>query len=833
MKCCVSTPLAAFLSPWSGQRTCRAGRWLATAALALAWSGPAQAADPARGARLFAGPPAPGLLGCADCHSDNPVVNNFGNIWAGRNAVALIDRAIQSNTGGMGYLRNYRSAADIADIAAYLGNAPASVVFPSTPVGARSSLRRVTVSTSTKAGAGAFSARVEGDFEIVASDCGVERPRFSSCSIDLAFAPAVAGERLGTLVMNHDATPTPVRLALAGVAPERPPAVARVTPQAIHFGSSPQGLASRPRNLTLFNDSDEPLTVGELSADGGFAVVGGNCTTGTVLARSERCTVSLHHEALAAGPANGRLELRHDGAGGSAVVELTGRAESAAAARLQADVDGVDFGATSPGGTTLRTQLQLHNVGTADWTALELGAPGSGFAAEATACRAALPLRPGQRCELPVSFTPPRRGRFSATLRIGGAGLDAAIELPLQGRGLEEGSSPLQADHGRLLFDAVVGRSQQQQVTLANAGPAASTLQFLRLDGLHASDFTIDTASGSCGASLPAGASCRIALRFTPGAAGVRHARLQLAAAGEATPAVIELAGRATAAPVPRLSVDAVVLDFASVPSGAPVAASQRLTVRNTGTLDARWARIRTVGDHAGEFLLSGACRDNASLPAGAACQLDLAFAPAAPGQRRASLLLQAEGGEPLAVSLTGGTAAVATAPPARQRSLASAALVVVPDHLVFQVDPANAGQPQTQTVRWRNDGPAVLRIDAFELQGAGFETALSGTSADPCPQPPFDLLPGEACSLRLSWYGSSAGAAGGRLSARADDPWGGARVDLAVSEDPAQRSNVGSGGGAPGALGWWLALSLATAMLAFNGRASRRNRPRRGRSRP
>lgn len=50
-------------------------------------------ADPVRGARLFATPLRADLLACADCHSDDPVNNNFGNIWAGRHAPALIQLA--------------------------------------------------------------------------------------------------------------------------------------------------------------------------------------------------------------------------------------------------------------------------------------------------------------------------------------------------------------------------------------------------------------------------------------------------------------------------------------------------------------------------------------------------------------------------------------------------------------------------------------------------------------------------------------------------------------------------------------------------------------------
>ena len=74
-------------------------RWLqrGLAVAALTASGLSLAADPIRGERLYREPPGPGLLGCADCHSEAPQVFNFGNIWVGRNAPALIQRAIASN----------------------------------------------------------------------------------------------------------------------------------------------------------------------------------------------------------------------------------------------------------------------------------------------------------------------------------------------------------------------------------------------------------------------------------------------------------------------------------------------------------------------------------------------------------------------------------------------------------------------------------------------------------------------------------------------------------------------------------------------------------------
>ena len=175
-------------------------------------------ADPVRGAMLFANTPRAGLLICADCHSENPAVNNFGNIWSGRNAVALIQRAVSSNTGGMGYFANLYSAADLADIAAFLGNTPSELQFGAMPLGATSAVQVVMVRTSTKVGMDRLSIEVLGDFKMADTSCTSSVPRFSSCTIALAFTPTRRGTRNGAVLLAHDGTPAPVRIALTGEA---------------------------------------------------------------------------------------------------------------------------------------------------------------------------------------------------------------------------------------------------------------------------------------------------------------------------------------------------------------------------------------------------------------------------------------------------------------------------------------------------------------------------------------------------------------------------------------------------------------------------------------
>ena len=173
-------------------------------------------ADPVRGARLYATPVNAKLLICADCHSDDPIVNNFGNIWSGRNSVDLIERAIYANTGGMGYLRNLLTYDDLVDIAAYLGNSPSSLSFDETNLGATSSEKNVTLSSSLKTSVDQLNLQTIGPFKLGQTTCGNAISRFDSCKVGLVFSPKTKGDLEGSLIIRHASSPVPIEIKLKG-----------------------------------------------------------------------------------------------------------------------------------------------------------------------------------------------------------------------------------------------------------------------------------------------------------------------------------------------------------------------------------------------------------------------------------------------------------------------------------------------------------------------------------------------------------------------------------------------------------------------------------------
>jgi cytochrome c553 len=188
--------------------------WLSTAK--NAWPNTTLPVDPWRGSQLFATPPKPGMLACADCHGENPTANNFGNIYSGRNAVALIQRAVSSNTGGMGVFNGWYNASDLADIAAFLGVAPNKLLFAPRPVGTVSATQTVTISSSAKTGLNAISISAQGDFVLAANSCATTLARFSACRIEVAFKPTQSASRSGQILIMHDGLPAPVKVLLQG-----------------------------------------------------------------------------------------------------------------------------------------------------------------------------------------------------------------------------------------------------------------------------------------------------------------------------------------------------------------------------------------------------------------------------------------------------------------------------------------------------------------------------------------------------------------------------------------------------------------------------------------
>ncbi len=197
---------------------------------------------------------------------------------------------------------------------------------------------------------------------------------------------------------------------------------------------------------------------------------------------------------------------------------------------------------------------------------------------------------------------------------------------------------------------SVGASSAGQTVTLTNSGTAV-----LLISGIAASGDFSETSAG-CGASLGVGATCQVAVVFTPTAVGARTGTLTVTSNAAGSPQTVALSGTGVAAGVPQLSVSASALGFGTTVVGG-MSGAQILTLTNSGTAALTISNVGVSGDF-GET--SSGC--GVSLIAGATCQVSVVFGPTAAAARTGTLTIASNvAGGPLTVALSGmGVAATA-----------------------------------------------------------------------------------------------------------------------------------------------------------------------------
>ena len=188
--------------------------------------------------------------------------------------------------------------------------------------------------------------------------------------------------------------------------------------------------------------------------------------------------------------------------------------------------------------------------------------------------------------------------------------------------------------------------SGDETFTVTNAGQATSGTVALSLGGTNAGAFAID--STTCGASLAGGASCTVAVNFTPGALGTLAASLSATASpGGSATAALQGEGQATAA----LSIDPTSKDFGQTPIGDTSTAAS-FTVTNTGLATSGAIAVALGGTNASDFTTQSSTCATALAPGGT-CMVTVTFDSSYTGSYTASLTATATPGGSASASLT------------------------------------------------------------------------------------------------------------------------------------------------------------------------------------
>jgi cytochrome c553 len=670
--------------------------------------------------------------GDSSCHGPsgtNAGDKNYGKVAGGANNPTKINNAIRNGTMTNAWLLAM-TAQQIADVAAFLGNpgvtgpsaAPVaalsttSLSFGSTTVGGVSAAQSVTLSNSGTAALSLASiASSNAAFRVAGGTCaagGTVGPG-ASCTVSMTFNPTASGAANGTLTLTHNASPTTSTVALSGSGAAAAAPIAAVAPASLSFASTAVGTTSAAQSVTLTNSGAATLTLGTIATDSAaFIVSGGSCAPGASLAVGASCSVSLSFRPAASGAASGALTISHNASPNTSTVALTG---TGAAAVPIASLTPTSLSFSQVLASTSSNQtVTLSNTGSAVLsigTITIAGAQASEFAKSGT-CANGASIAVGGNCTVLVNFTPVATGARAANLTITHNAAGSPSAVTLNGTGTSTPQPVIAVNNNALSFasQALASTSATQTVTVSNAGQAALVLASVSLSGANGGDFAL---SGTCAAnaSIAAGASCALTVRFTPTALGGRAASVSIAS--NASPVTISLSGTGVATPAPAVTLAPGSLDFGlSTVGAAPIARTVSLT--NGGTAALSLSAVNVTGNGFG-----GSHNCGTSVASGASCTLTLTFSPpsAAATTGQVSVVSNASG-SPHTVALAGTGVLASTA----VLNWSGAASATFADTAIGSVS-----APTTLTLS--NQGPGTASINSISIAGADAAEFLSGGS--------------------------------------------------------------------------------------------------------
>jgi len=208
-----------------------------------------------------------------------------------------------------------------------------------------------------------------------------------------------------------------------------------------------------------------------------------------------------------------------------------------------------------------------------------------------------------------------------------------------------------------------VGQNSSLTVGLSNLGDVAMSLTSVAIAGDSTGSFSL---ASTCSTVLTPNASCQVTITFTPTAAGLFQASLQITDNAPGSPQSLALSGTATspATPQPQVSLSASNLSFSSQTQGTSSTA-QVITLTNSGNATLHFLPGVTLGGtNAKDWSQTNTC--NAPLAAQGACTISVVFSPSDNGILTASISIADDApNSPQVINLYGNSLPAALLSPA------------------------------------------------------------------------------------------------------------------------------------------------------------------------
>ncbi|KRA25510.1 hypothetical protein ASD65_14600 [Microbacterium sp. Root61] len=497
----------------------------------------------------------------------------------------------------------------------------------------------------TNAGSAATPVTVTatGQFTADAAACAGSLAPGASCDVSVTYRPVVGGAASGTLTAVGGTSTTTV--ALEGTGQPLRVDVASLDLGVVPVGSS----ATATAMITNVSGAAVPVTVPQPDAPFSLSE---NCPA--TLPAHTSCEVTVTFDPTKAGAATSSLVVSSPLAD-DLTVALTGSAFDPIFL-LGVTPPSSTFASTEVGQTSPTVPFVVKNNGNMPIVFDAVSANGD-FSVESTTCTGTLVI--GATCEVAATFAPTKAGDRTGTLSITSNAKTVTAELAGAGLAPKLEADPASVDFG----DVVVNESSAPTVVkITNTGSAAAPVTVTATGR-----FTADAAA--CAASLAPGASCDVAVTYSPLAGGAASGTLT--AVGGVSTTTVALEGNGL-----PLQIDVAALDLGAVAIGDT--AAKTVTITNlSGTpvpvsVGLAAASARAAAPAGSPFGVETDCPE--SLPGGATCTATVTFAPTEIGAATARLAVTAVDAQEVLVDLTGeGEAAVV--PPTPSPAPTTAAL--------------------------------------------------------------------------------------------------------------------------------------------------------------
>ncbi|MCG3149753.1 MAG: hypothetical protein PCFJNLEI_03218 [Verrucomicrobiae bacterium] len=315
----------------------------------------------------------------------------------------------------------------------------------------------------------------------------------------------------------------------------------------------------------------------------------------------------------------------------------------------------VDFGSHYVGtSTNITVTLQNQTTVSANIFDVTIGGLNPGdYSIESDNCKG-LSIPPGGTCTITISFAPTVVGTRTATLLVADDITGSPHSLPLTGVGLAP--VPLFCPNAvsSLAFGEVTTGtfSPEQFLVITNCGTADLLITNAVVVGVASNEFVITTDLCS-GNPIAPGETCSIGVKFVPGTAGVRTATLRINDNTATSPHTVGLSGTGRA-PAPVVCLSPTSVSFANVPVGTTSVVTS-VTVTNCGTAPLTITSVSVIGASSSQFVLVSSDCVGGSIATGAACVVQVQFAPTSIGPATATLqIIDNAAGSPHTVTLNG-----------------------------------------------------------------------------------------------------------------------------------------------------------------------------------